>query len=68
MAKRINSGYMSGYFNHGSLHVRDMNPPQGHERPREIDADTNVCLTCNRPADRCTGKCKAVRGRKVKHE
>lgn len=64
--KRINTGYMSGYFSQGCLHTREMNPQTSHERQRSVDADANVCLTCRRPAERCTGKCKQAKGGKEK--
>ena len=65
MAKRVNAGYMSGYYSQGSLRTRDMTPSHGHrEKPREIDAGVDVCLTCKRKE--CTGKCKNIKDRKVR--
>ena len=65
MAKRVNAGYMSGYYSQASLRTRDMTHSQGHrEKPREIDADVDVCLTCKRKE--CTGKCKNIKDRKVR--
>ena len=62
MAKRVNTGYMSGYFSQGSLRARPLETTRGKIKQREIDADVDVCLTCTRK--NCTGKCKRVRFKK----
>lgn len=67
MAKRVNTGYMSGYFSQGSIRARPLETTRGKVKQREIDADTDICLTCDRPAGRCTGRCKKIKEKK-KHD